>query len=529
MAYYKFGDRVEKKILHGRLAGCWVPARVIQSNEKRMTVGVYMLNHRGYKLSKYHMQVPLCNIRRPQHKYQVKERIFTKILRGRRKGMWIPAMILKINRDQTYDMMVENHRYHQVTKYAVHVPLQYIVPANFTVKKRTMSTTRPISLAKSQRERKSSELKTCAHKHNISSEEKKVSEMKPSERSLNNSEARVCDEPRISEICEDDIFAQTCDFLSPERSKSGEPVRKIRIRENQEDFYPRALSISVEQRRLGSAGATPTSLQVHINQHKPSCYELGFFTKSAADLKIEAYSHQAVSQQKSDEHIRPKTERRITDWGDEFEYEGISPRFSFHPSSEMTDESCFSPRVFSSDDQIIFPSLPGQCTQLNNRVSTSSPRTSGNRSSMSQLSAAAKSHHSRKSIMTLGVNGQNMRLNEIGMDTSLDEIARWLAEGSKNKSGDSSARSSRQRMVSMMSFRKNNVPILSKKRKESNLDMLSEKKEYKLSDLLVGTSVDTSKQGLAIFVGPVDGQLSYKVEVFEKKHMPNNNLVSKKL
>jgi len=529
MAYYKFGERVEKKILHGRLAGCWVPARVIQPNEKRMTVGVYMLNHRGYKLSKYHMQVPLCNIRRPQHKYKVKERIFTKILRGRRKGMWIPAMILRINRDQTYDMMVENHRYHQVTKYAVHVPQQYIVPANFTVKKRTLSTANlSISLSKSQRERKSSESKSCSHKYN-SGEEKKVSEMKPSVRSLSTSEAKVCNERRISEVCEDDIFSQTCEFLSPERCKSGEPVRNIRTRKNLDNFFPRALSISVEQRRLGSACATLPSVKVHINQQlRPSCYELGFFTKSAADLKIEAHSHQtAIIQQKSFE--RAKRESIFTDWGDEFEYEGVSPRFSLHPSSEMTDESCFSPRMFSSDDQ--FPTLPGQCSQINNRLATCSPRTSaGNRNSLSQISLAAKSHHSRKSIMTLGVNGQNMRLNEIGMDTSLDEIARWLAEGSKNKSGDSSARSSRERMVSMMSFRKNNVPILSKKRKkESNRDMLSEDKEYKLSDLLVGTSVDSSKQGLAIFVGPVDGQLSYKVEVFEKKHMPNNNLVSKEL
>merc|ERR550534_1078384 len=83
-------------------------------------------NNHLYQVSKYAIHVPLNFVRKPSRQFKVGDRICTKILRGRKEGVWIPAQIIRVNEDGTYDLYVDLHKSLEVTKYAVHVPEQYL-------------------------------------------------------------------------------------------------------------------------------------------------------------------------------------------------------------------------------------------------------------------------------------------------------------------------------------------------------------------------------------------------------------------
>merc|ERR1719193_1940323 len=109
------------------------------------------------------------------------------------------------------------------------------------------------------------------------------------------------------------------------------------------------------------------------------------------------------------------------------------------------------------------------------------------------------------------------------MDTPLEELTSWLSEGSNCPSLKRGSEKREPRMVRMISFRRTSVLIPPKADKST--DISSRKNDYKLSDLL-GKSVDSSKQGLAFFVGPVNGELSYKIVAFNKDQLPEHSRTS---
>jgi len=224
--------------------------------------------------------------------------------------------------------------------------------------------------------------------------------------------------------------------------------------------------------------------------------------------------------------------RRISDWGEQFEWS---------KSQRSTKESptCVSPSATTTDWDFLSPRKSGSPTdQSNGSNFFFSKRDTGRRSMSSrhadrQMSIGGKSTilsspRSKNDFMasylsedkatifrkdwisTIMVKGQNIKHKMIERDTPLEELALWLSEGSNVKCGSEKRK---PKMVKMMSFRKSTIPIQSNIRSGKN-------EGYKLSDLL-GNYVDSSKQGLAFFVGPVNGKLSYKISVFEKDKAKN--------
>jgi len=531
MEHYKFGERVETKVLYGRYAGCWVPARVTQVNWKRGTVNVCLLNYRVYKLTKYQMHVPLCNIRRPQHQFKVNDQIFTKILRGRKQGAWIPAKIIRINDDGTYDLVVEKHRFYQVTKYAVHVPEQYLVPGDDSILRPSSSRSRS-NISLSYREGKGSDCKkrwcnSYGLDEKISSEEKKNSSKPGSQRSTSS--------------YEDDVIENHT--LAPERAKSGDPADWFKVKDRQTFFLPRALSISID--------APQPTVEVHIQQpYRPHSQwycpnslpdmNIGIEKYSSRNLKpLTRASHKDVELSESMQKIEDKVEcgsigppqRAYSDWEGAYDWAEDGPSLC-SPSGNMTEWSDFSPQRSLNTS----PSDASHSNMLKRpNIHCLPPFAEGKENSKfssrsipsydfvdSYLPQCQAQSNRRDRIVTLGINKHSRKLTEMGMDTTLEDIATWLAEG-KSKSGAEN----RKRMVKMMSFRELKVPIRSNM--GASIDIRTgknEKQYYRLSDLL-GKSVDASKQGLAFFVGPINGELSYKIEVFNKDRLPKHNIVSK--
>merc|ERR1719233_772209 len=82
-----------------------------------------------HNVLKYAVQVPFKSVRRPKYRFKEGDSVWTKILRGRREGMRIPARILRVNEDGTYDLLVDEYKKLQVTRFALNVPGEYLKPA----------------------------------------------------------------------------------------------------------------------------------------------------------------------------------------------------------------------------------------------------------------------------------------------------------------------------------------------------------------------------------------------------------------
>jgi len=559
---YQCGDRVEKKIICGRLAGCWFPAKVIKINVERGTVNVFVLNHVGYKVTKFHMDVPLCYVRRSKYKFKVGDQVYSKILRGRKQGLWIPANIICMNHDGTFDLLVAQWRTYLVTKYSVQVPEKYLIPGNSSIMRRrsVSSSNMSFSYSNSYLESQSSESKnsttdTCnsckfrAWERELSKETKSSS----MRRSL------TIDKSYINNL---QLF-QSCGHhssesrsLTPLRAITGEPGFSAMGKQSQS--ITRASSVSKEPEHF-SFGLKPkpgfqTRCSGNLCQHRtPGCHSMvkppfnnKNYPSDLENLSRDSYEdfeqvvhdgqdepliklgHQQ-KQETEDERswtILPFVSKRITDWGEQFEWsKSESPKES---------PSCGSPSVTATDWDLLSPRKSGSPTDLSNvskflfykresgRGSISSRHSIGGKSTIlssphskydfmaSCLSEDKETSFRKDWISAIMVKGQNIKHKMIERDTPLEELASWLSEGSNVKCGSEKRK---PKMVKMMSFRKSMIPIQSKNR--------SGKKEgYKLSDLLEN-HVDSSKQGLAFFVGPVNGKLSYKISVFEKDNAKN--------
>eukprot|EP00494_Astrolonche_serrata_P030403 UN30670 len=59
-------------------------------------------------------------------KFRPSEAVETKIRYGTNKEVWINAEITKVNKDQTYDLIVLQPKKHRVNPFAIHVPEKFI-------------------------------------------------------------------------------------------------------------------------------------------------------------------------------------------------------------------------------------------------------------------------------------------------------------------------------------------------------------------------------------------------------------------
>jgi len=553
---YFFGERVEIKIMYGRLARCWLPAEVIKVNGKQNTVNVCVLNHIGYNVTKFHIDVPLCYVRRSKWKFNVGDHVFTKILRGRKQGLWIPASIIFINHDGTFDLLVEQFRTYLVTKYSVHVPEKYLIPGNSSIVGRGSTFPRNVSfsLSKSYGENKSPGSKngttnSCDLCQFCAKEREQSKEIKSSstQRSL------TIDRSYINNL---QLF-QSCGqlpsesrFLEPNRSITVEPCLPVVGKHSK--LIARPSSVSIEQDQFSFAwtlkqGFKPRYCERHGHLQPPGCHSAikpPLFIKpphlktnslssreSYKDLETSQLPSSGQSElvklgnQQKQESEDEKSQSRplalqklISDWGEQFDW-SKSPRShdesptSVSHSATMTDWDLSSPRKSGTPTKLSnFTSKRDSGRRSISSRYADRPMSIGGKSTivstprrkcdfMASYLSQDKATSSRKDwISIIRVKGYNIKHKMIAMDTPLDELGLWLSEGSN--------------MVKMISFRKNMIPIRSKIG-ESMDGRLRKYEGYKLSDLL-GKCVDSSKQGLAFFVGPVNGKLCYKITVFEK-------------
>jgi len=544
---YQFGDRVEKKIMCGRLAGCWVPAQVIKVNVNRGTVNVGVLNHVGYKVQKFHVDVPLCYVRQSKHKFKVGDHVYTKILRGQKQGLWIPANLIFLNHDGTFDLLVEQYRTYLVTKYSVHVPEKYLIPGDLN----------------SYRENKSPESKNstcdwcrfCAWKKELSKETKS---------SLLSIDKSYINNVQLFQGCVG--HPSESHSLALRRSKTGEPGFPAMGRQ----LITRTVSAPREQEQFSFAWTPERGFNRRCcgkvdHLQPPGCHSVvkpPFFNtnplsdvadntrsrESYEDLETSQFSDAGENEpfvdfgsqqrQMSDDErswTRPPAVQKLntdyTDWEEQYEWSKSRP-------SDQESTTCVSPSP-TMTDWGLSPRKSGSPTDLNNvsnyfcskrdggRGPISSryadrPMSIGGKSTIlsaprnkydfmaSYLSQDKATSFRKDLIFSIRVKGHSIKHKMIEMDIPLEELALWLSEGSNVKCG---SEEKEPKIVKMMSFRKNTIPIYSKISSGEN-------EGYKLSDLL-RNNVDSSKHGLAFFVGPVNGKLCYKISVFEKDDMNN--------
>jgi len=121
-----------------------------------------------------------------------------------------------------------------------------------------------------------------------------------------------------------------------------------------------------------------------------------------------------------------------------------------------------------------------------------------------------KTHHKR--IYSVGVSKHKIQFSEIDIDTPLSRIASWLGEDSRRRSkGD--GHDKHQQEVRNFSYNNTTIPIRTQIPLQKPMSQpFPRDSVYSLGDVLGQKSLDSSK-GLAFFVGPVDGKLSYKVSI----------------
>jgi len=548
---YLNGERVEKQILFGRLVGCWIPAQVINVNAERGTVNVWVLNHVGYKMTKYHDDVPMCYVRRPKYKFKVGDEVYTRIVSGRKQGLWIPANLIFLNHDGTFDLLVEQYKTYLVSKYSMHVPEKYLIPGDSYIMGRgsTSSSNMPISNPNSYVKNESPESKNRIRNHCdwcrfCAGEEREVSKETKSSTSRG---SFTINESYINNV---QVF-QSCGqhpsesrSLAPKRSITDKPSSPAIGRQSQ---LITRLSISIEANQFSSPRTSKREFkqrcccrQGHLQPSScdsfiikppvsntnafPNMNDNALSRESYEDLKTSLLPHNSLNdliqnfenqQKKESEDERsqaksPALQKLFSDYGEQYEWSITQPSPEMSPScvssyATTTDCDFPSPRKCASSFSSRFADRPMSRGGKSTKLSTPGSKYDFITSLVSQDKGTI---FREDRISTLRVKGDNIKHKMIEMDTPLEELALWLSEGSNTKC-ESEKR--RPQMVKRMSFREKMIPIQFRSGKNEG---------NKLSDLL-GKCVDPSKQGLIIFVGPVNGKLSYKVSVFEKDNVNN--------
>jgi len=576
---YHFGDRVEKKILSGRLAGCWVPAQVIKVNVRRGTVNVCVLNHLGYKVTKFHIDVPFCYIRRSKYKFKIGDQVYTKILRGRKQGLWIPANIVFTNRDGTFDLLVEEYRTYLVTKYSMHVPEKYLIPADSSIIGQGSPYSSNESFSQSNThwkykcpESKSNTACTCVSRKFCGWDRELSKETKSSSphRSITIDKSYI---NNLQLFLSHGQLPSEGRVLAPTRSITGEQIFPAVGRQSK--LITRPLSVSIEPKQFAftkppKRGFKPRCFGNLSNSEPADSHSVlkppFINTNSLSDLTDNPLSRESYedlevpllpcsgqnkplvnfrNQQKLESEVEmsqtrlPAVQKLFSDCGEQFEWSRSHQSPCRSPTGEsrsttMTDWDFPSPRksgsptdlsnnvsnFFSSARDIRRGSISSRYRDRSMSIGGKSTILCTPRSKFefmaSYLSQDQAKSFRKERISTIRVRGHNIKHKLIEMDTPLEELATWLSEGPNVNSG---CEKREPKMVKMMSFGKKMIPIRSKI--GDSMGVHSGKKEdYKLSDL-VGKCVDSSKQGLAFFVGPVNGKLSYKISVFEKDNVNN--------
>jgi len=524
----------------GRFAGRWIPARVIKTHPKWRTVDLIVPNNHMYQVSKYAIHVPLTFVRKPSFRFKVGDRICTKILRGRKEGVWIPAQIIRVNEDGTYDLYVDRHKSLQVTKYAVHVPEQYLRSAkngipdpNTPTKRAIPSIISPVKIPFGDDEKKWSLKKAWEKRKKMNMPNLKGSASADVPRSRSPDKPPLClDRSSIVSTPAIPNMFQPLEVTNKVSKRKHHHISSDNLIKNE---YPKSVNIkplcsSIKPpQNNGKKFFTKSRHGSKIQEALPSASQLGLGdlneTFSVDKKTCPTKQQQAHDTEHSGKHRRNKS--NMSDWDhffnsessddhkEEPEVESIHSEADWDEGPEFKDEQS-TPRFPGSSGM----TSPGHSIKGSSDLDKSEKLAvckNDSRKSYefvdSFISSAKRrqrrSTHNR--IVTIGVSKHRIQFNEMGMDTPLEQVASWLSEGAQRKGKFSSV----ENLVNNISFQERMIPIRSNFGGSiSGLPAKDHQKVYSLGDVL-GKSLDASTQGLAFFVGPVDGRMSYKMSVLD--------------
>jgi len=515
---YKLGERVETKVLCGKLIGHWIPALILRVNSPKRTVDLCVLNNKGYHVAKYAIQVPYRFIRRPTYRFKVGDRIATKILRGRRQGLWIPAWIIHINEDGTYDLCVEQHRSWQVTKYAVHVPGQYLIPAhgdtlkwNTSASQEIASGVKPAQIPILSKEDLGG-LNKIWDKHIKRGGKEKTSGTRSSTIDWNNQ--LKFSPPGFDTLTKPETLPRDMMLLEPTFSAPlfEHDMKESKVSNSQLEIPPTLSPLSVHNVSGNSGRFKQLASHKSQKQWKEQDQECG------GPARVISHRRQNVSnisnwdnmydweEKNSAEHSRSSSTH--TDWGP------INPS---HARTESLNMLRSSSQLFQIDSasKVSTENSSTQQKKLSPPEDSSSrpPRVEPEYEFIDSFLSGKRPRNRHDRIVTIGVSKHKVQVNEINMNTPLEEVAKWLEEGRSHKLQNSAVE---YKKVNSISYNNQMIPIRSNM--GASLNMKTQLPETdrinSLSDIL-GKSVDTSKKGLAFFVGAVNGKLSYKMSVID--------------
>jgi len=543
-APFKINELVEIKVTTGRLAGRWIPARVIRIHKKRQKLDLWIPNNMILNVFKYAVQVPFNSVRRPKYRFKEGDRIWTKILRGKRQGVWIPARILRVNEDGTYDLLVEEYKKLQVTRYALNVPGEFLKPAKISHNplKPTIlipTTVQELEFKESLKAKQNWEQRRMQERRPENTEKGKFAchRKKHSNNSLKECKSLAGESGKQSEKRNETSWKQisprgrafkmtnTLVWSSPNtpNKDTSAPSKEYTGALLSPDKESKRCAISPQKVKgmFDSNDTRPVRISKPKGKSKEVSHKLGEEKPTADDDASSTYSdwdHMYESEVSECEERKDDSSDSVISYGD-WELEHMHSNEHTELTSSVHQHDC---------SAVTSPGQSLQSSALRDIYHTQSePLRRPSRHSCNTVDSARPSYDfvdsflplSRKCrsssapdrIVTIGVSKHRVQFSEYDFDTPVESIASWLAEGAL-KSGKSSS------LVNNIAFNGKMIPI----RNNSSGDigelecpqLNEESREYSLRDVL-GKSLDASRQGLAFFVGPVNGRMSYKMSVLD--------------
>jgi len=566
-APFNINDLVEIKVLAGRLAGRWIPARVIRIHKQRQKLDLCIPNNMIHNVLKYAVQVPFKSVRRPKYRFKEGDSIWTKILRGKRQGVRIPARILRVNEDGTYDLLVDEYKKLQVTRYALNVPGEYLKPAKTshspfkptiliptTVRElefkeslkakqqweqRRMQERRPENMEKGKlachrKKRFNNRLKECKSLAGESGKQSEdlippflIEDKKPIEmrryKSNDTSYKKISPGGNAFKMSNTLVWSSP---NTPNKDTSGQAKECTGALSSLEKESKRSAISSQNVKGIFESHDTRLArISKPKGKSKGVSHKQGEEKPAADDDASSTYSdwdHMYESEVSESEERKDDSDSVISDddWGVEHMHTKEPTATELTSSVHQHDHSAVTSPGQSMQSWVLRDLYHSQSEPLRGpelsygkieKLDSARPSYDFVDSFL-PFSKKFRSASAPDRIVTIGVSKHRVQFSEYDFDTPVENIASWLSEGAlKSGKGVQSPG-----LVNNIAFNGKMIPI----RNNSSIGDLElpqlneESREYSLRDVL-GKSLDASRQGLAFFVGPVNGRMSYKMSVLD--------------
>jgi len=568
---FQVNDLVKVQATAGRISGRWIPGRVTRVHSHIQKLDVCIPNNKAYNVFKYALQVPFKYVRHLKRLYKVGDRVSTKIVRGRQEGIWIPARILRVNMDGTYDLDVEDYKKLEVTRFAMYVPEEYLKPTKKSDNPLKPSIIMPPKSPKGPALDAKDRIKAKEDRLNRKLQERRAESIeKEKVVAIKSRNKRMEDWKSIAlrtGIKSEEFFPNlTLEILPPVGMRRHQSTESSFKRGNQSGLGGGAYKMS--NTMIHSTPVSPLDNNVSCGacsgelipcpEESPNGRQYPSFDSQvhiiSTDRRRDSVKVCDMQGKQEEPDLEDDAQSAVSDWNDHFEGDFIDEPLLFEDHSDTEERKEDSESVITDeewglmhkDEKQNTPRLhhleysgvtsPGQSYQSwgypDLGLAHSEPLTGQSKLSYSKgsrqdgdrpsydfvdsfLGRKRRGSTGMDRIVTIGVSKHRVQFSEYDFDTPVENIATWLAEGAL-KCGNKGISS--PNMVNNLAFNGKMFPIRNSStgsigELECTLEV-DDTREYSLRDVL-GKSLDASRQGLAFFVGPVNGRMSYKMSVLD--------------